>query len=74
MIYLLGKSQMLVRYDITWQCYGNAMELEVDEWVEVTIVDDITGVCENPALSSLDSSSFPLPVLVMVLHILVLTA
>ena len=37
------------------------------------------GVCENPALSSLNSSSFPLPVLVMVLlimvlHILVLAA
>ena len=47
---------------------GNAVELEAEEWVEVTIVSDVTGVCENSALSSLNSSSFSLLVLVMVIH------
>lgn len=53
---------------------GNAVELEAEEWVEVTVVNDVTGVCENPALSSLNSGLFSLLVLVMVIHILVLRA
>ena len=53
---------------------GNAVELEAEEWVEVTIISDVTGVCENPVLSSLNSSSLSLLVLAMVIHILVLRA
>ena len=35
---------------------GNAVELEAEQWVEVTVVNGVTGVCENPALPSLNSS------------------
>lgn len=55
------------------------MELATEELVKVTVLNDATGICENPALSSLNSTLFPLLVLVMVLlmmvlHIVMLTA